>query len=735
MLSGIGRCWRKPLKMMRNRLSTFSVQKNHVMKWTEADEELWCRMYGNKPILPVYDKILIANRGEIACRIIRTCRRHGIKVVSVFSESDANALHVRMADEAVCIGGAASTDSYLQMDRIVDVCKLTSAQAVHPGYGFLSENTIFASKLEEANVDFIGPPSTAIQSMGDKLESKRIAMNANVNIVPGFDGILKDENDCINKGKEIGYPVMVKASAGGGGKGMRIANNESEVKEAYNLSKNEAKSSFGDDRLLIEKFVNNPRHIEFQILADKHGNVLHLNERECSIQRRNQKVVEEAPSPYLTEELRKAMGEQAIALAKEVGYCSAGTVEFLVDDKKNFYFLEMNTRLQVEHPITEAITGIDIVHEMLKISSGKKLEIEQKDVPIDGWAIECRVYAEDPTKQFGLPSIGRLHRYEEPKMLCRKSALIRCDSGVEEGSEISVHYDPMICKLVTHSNDRLSTIEEMKKALDKYVIHGVTHNISLLRDIIEQERFVSGDLTTSFLSDIYGDSFESTINLNNSESEYLISMAHAMYMDKLMELSHDKLTDIQLTMSPDSHLNSSNYLSNIRWISERKYEIELWKTNPSSNNLKLINKTLIDLNGITRSNILHQFNDNFIQLNFDDPIDISKISLSYRGAKYKFQPLTLLQKEMLNLLPEDVTEKAKIRATANLKNITAHMPGVVRSISVNDDDMVASGQQIIVIEAMKMQNAINSSVDSKVKKIHAKVGDAVAEGDLLVELE
>ncbi|XP_028836024.1 propionyl-CoA carboxylase alpha chain, mitochondrial isoform X3 [Denticeps clupeoides] len=451
-----------------------------------------------------FDKILIANRGEIACRVMKTCKKMGIKTVAVHSDVDANAVHVKMADEAVCVGPAPTSKSYLNMDAIMNAIRQTGAQAVHPGYGFLSENKEFAKRLAAEGVSFIGPDTHAIQAMGDKIESKLIAKAAKVNTIPGFDGVVKDADEAVRIANEIGYPVMIKASAGGGGKGMRIAWNDEETREGFRFSSQEAASSFGDDRLLIEKFIDNPRHIEIQVLADKHGNALWLNERECSIQRRNQKVVEEAPSTFLDPETRRAMGEQAVSLAKAVNYSSAGTVEFLVDSRKNFYFLEMNTRLQVEHPITECITGLDLVQQMIRIAKGFPLQHTQAEIPINGWAIESRVYAEDPYKSFGLPSIGRLSQYQEPLNLHN----VRVDSGIEEGSDISIYYDPMISKLVTYGATRAEALKKMEDALDNYVIRGVTHNIPLLREIIVHPRFISGDISTKFLPEVYPEGFK-----------------------------------------------------------------------------------------------------------------------------------------------------------------------------------------------------------------------------------
>ncbi|XP_048863085.1 propionyl-CoA carboxylase alpha chain, mitochondrial isoform X3 [Brienomyrus brachyistius] len=472
-----------------------------------------------------FDKILIANRGEIACRVMKTCKKMGIKTVAVHSDVDSSAVHVKMADEAICVGPAPSNKSYLNMDAIMKAIRQTRAQAVHPGYGFLSENKEFARRLAAEGVTFIGPDTHAIQAMGDKIESKLIAKKAKVNTIPGFDGVVKDAEEAVRIAGEIGYPVMIKASAGGGGKGMRIAWNDEETREGFRFSSQEAASSFGDDRLLIEKFIDNPRHIEIQVLADKHGNALWLNERECSIQRRNQKVVEEAPSTFLDPETRRAMGEQAVSLAKAVQYSSAGTVEFLVDSRKNFYFLEMNTRLQVEHPITECITGLDLVQEMIRVASGYTLRHKQADIPINGWAVESRVYAEDPYKSFGLPSIGRLSQYQEPVNLPQ----VRVDSGIQEGSDISIYYDPMISKLVTFGSTRAEALQRMVEALDSYVIRGVTHNIPLLREVITHPRFISGDISTKFLQEVYPEGFKGH-QLSDSERRELLATAASVFV-------------------------------------------------------------------------------------------------------------------------------------------------------------------------------------------------------------
>ncbi|XP_074048071.1 propionyl-CoA carboxylase alpha chain, mitochondrial isoform X3 [Macrotis lagotis] len=486
-----------------------------------------CRLssVGYDPNEKTFEKLLIANRGEIACRVIKTCKKMGIKTVAIHSDVDASSVHVKMADEAVCVGPAPTSKSYLNMDAIMEAIKKTRAQAVHPGYGFLSENKEFAKLLAAEGVTFIGPDTHAIQAMGDKIESKLLAKNAKVNTIPGFDGVVKDADEAVRIAREIGYPVMIKASAGGGGKGMRIAWEDEETRDGFRFSSQEAASSFGDDRLLIEKFIDNPRHIEIQVLADKHGNALWLNERECSIQRRNQKVVEEAPSTFLDPETRRAMGEQAVALARAVKYSSAGTVEFLVDSRKNFYFLEMNTRLQVEHPVTECITGLDLVQEMIRVAKGYPLRHKQADIPINGWAIECRVYAEDPYKSFGLPSIGRLSQYEEPLYLPG----VRVDSGIQPGSDISIYYDPMISKLISYGSNRTEALQRMDAALDSYVIRGVTHNIALLREVINHKRFIEGDINTKFLSDVYPDGFKGH-KLTQTEKQQLMAIASSLYV-------------------------------------------------------------------------------------------------------------------------------------------------------------------------------------------------------------
>uniref|UniRef100_A0A669EFU8 Propionyl-CoA carboxylase alpha chain, mitochondrial n=1 Tax=Oreochromis niloticus TaxID=8128 RepID=A0A669EFU8_ORENI len=620
------------------------------------------------PSEKTFDKILIANRGEIACRVIKTCKKMGIQTVAVHSDVDSSAVHVKMADEAVCVGSAPTSKSYLNMDAIMDAIRVTGAQAVHPGYGFLSENKEFAKRLAAEGVAFIGPDTHAIQAMGDKIESKLIAKAAKVNTIPGFDGVVKTAEEAVKIAQEIGYPVMIKASAGGGGKGMRIAWNDEETREGFRFSSQEAASSFGDDRLLIEKYIDNPRHIEIQVLADKHGNALWLNERECSIQRRNQKVVEEAPSTFLDPVTRRAMGEQAVQLAKAVQYSSAGTVEFLVDSKKNFYFLEMNTRLQVEHPITECITGLDLVEQMIRVAKGYQLQHTQDDIPINGWAIECRVYAEDPYKSFGLPSIGRLSQYQEPLDLDK----VRVDSGIQEGSDISIYYDPMISKLITYGATRAEALGRMEDALDNYVIRGVTHNIPLLREIITHPRFVSGHISTNFLPEVYPDGFKGH-QLEADAKRELLASAAVLYIA--------------------AELRSAK-------VEMDGAKVEVWGA------LNLASPLLpLTINGTQRM-----------------------LQVTHSYVLFKVRVLSKLAAELNSYMPEKVSED-----TSSI--LRSPMPGTVVAVSVKPGDTVAEGQEICVIEAMKMQNSLTAVKQAKVKSVHCKPGETVGEGDLLVELE
>ncbi|KAL4663757.1 hypothetical protein H8957_013524 [Semnopithecus entellus] len=674
---------------------------------------------GYDPNEKTFDKILIANRGEIACRVIKTCKKMGIKTVAIHSDVDASSVHVKMADEAVCVGPAPTSKSYLNVDAIMEAIKKTRAQAVHPGYGFLSENKEFARCLAAEDVIFIGPDTHAIQAMGDKIESKLLAKKAEVNTIPGFDGVVKDAEEAVRIAREIGYPVMIKASAGGGGKGMRIAWDDEETRDGFRLSSQEAASSFGDDRLLIEKFIDNPRHIEIQVLGDKHGNALWLNERECSIQRRNQKVVEEAPSIFLDAETRRAMGEQAVALARAVKYSSAGTVEFLVDSKKNFYFLEMNTRLQVEHPVTECITGLDLVQEMIRVAKGYPLRHKQADIPINGWAVECRVYAEDPYKSFGLPSIGRLSQYQEPLHLPG----VRVDSGIQPGSDISIYYDPMISKLITYGSDRTEALERMADALDNYVIRGVTHNIALLREVIINSRFVKGDISTKFLSDVYPDGFKGHM-LTKSEKNQLLAIASSLFVAFQLRAQHFQENSRMPIIKPDI----ANWELSIK-LHDKVHTVV------ASNSGSAF---LVEVDG-SKLNVTSTWNLALPLLSVS--VDGTQrtvqclsreaggnMSIQFLGTVYKVNILTKLAAELNTFMLEKVTED-----TSSV--LRSPMPGVVVAVSVKPGDTVAEGQEICVIEAMKMQNSMTAGKTGTVKSVHCQAGDTVGEGDLLVELE
>ncbi|XP_053471150.1 propionyl-CoA carboxylase alpha chain, mitochondrial isoform X1 [Ictalurus furcatus] len=671
------------------------------------------------PSEKTFDKILIANRGEIACRVIKTCKKMGIRTVAVHSDVDSSAVHVKMADEAVCVGPAPTSKSYLNMDAIMDAVRNTGAQAVHPGYGFLSENKEFARRLASVGVAFIGPDTHAIQAMGDKIESKLIAKAAKVNTIPGFDGVVKNAEEAVKIAQEIGYPVMIKASAGGGGKGMRIAWNDEETREGFRFSSQEAASSFGDDRLLIEKYIDNPRHIEIQVLADKHGNALWLNERECSIQRRNQKVVEEAPSTFLDPATRRAMGEQAVSLAKAVKYSSAGTVEFLVDSTKNFYFLEMNTRLQVEHPITECITGLDLVQQMIRVAKGYELKHKQEDIPINGWAIESRVYAEDPYKSFGLPSIGRLSQYEEPVNL----AGVRVDSGIQEGSDISIYYDPMISKLVTYGATRAEALKKMEDALDNYVIRGVTHNIPLLREIIVHPRFISGDISTNFLPEVYPDGFKGH-PLTAGEQRELLAAASALYV--ATQLRSQRFLGQQRVSNTSQERKS--------W--ELCVELEtgahmLFVTRSGTNYTVEIDGEKVDVSGewnLASVLLPLTINGNHRVLQCLSRNAAGEITLQYLGTSFKLRVLSKLAASLSKHMPEKVPEDSS-------SILRSPMPGTVVAVSVKAGDTVAEGQEICVIEAMKMQNSMTAAKTAKVKSVHCKAGETVGDGDLLVELE
>uniref|UniRef100_A0A8D0RB16 Propionyl-CoA carboxylase alpha chain, mitochondrial n=1 Tax=Sus scrofa TaxID=9823 RepID=A0A8D0RB16_PIG len=650
-----------------------------------------------------FDKILIANRGEIACRVIKTCKKMGIKTVAVHSDVDASSVHVTMADEAVCVGPAPTSKSYLNMDAIMEAVRTTRAQAVHPGYGFLSENKEFAKCLAAEGVIFIGPDTHAIQAMGDKIESKLLAKKAKVNTIPGFDGVVKDADEAVRIAREIGYPVMIKASAGGGGKGMRIAWDDEETRDGFRFSSQEAASSFGDDRLLIEKFIDNPRHIEIQVLGDKHGNALWLNERECSIQRRNQKVVEEAPSLFLLHESKRKLEKEVLFLPKIQNYSSSNSVAFLLDYYRNSIILLLNKRFMVEHPVTECITGLDLVQEMIRVAKGYPLRHRQADIPINGWAVECRVYAEDPYKSFGLPSIGRLSQYQEPIHLPG----VRVDSGIQPGSDISIYYDPMISKLITYGSNRMEALKRMENALDNYVIRGVTHNIALLREVIINSRFVEGDINTKFLSDVYPDGFKGH-KLTEDERNQLLAIASSLFVAS--QLRAQRFQEPENSRVPIIKPQVANWELSIR-LHDEVHTVTASNSGPTFS---------VEVDG-SKLNVTSTWN-------LASPLLSVSIDGTQRTIQYKVHILTKLAAELNKFMLEKAAED-----TSSI--LHSPMPGVVVAVSVKPGDLVAEGQEICVIEAMKMQNSMTAGKTGKVKSVHCKAGDTVGEGDLLVELE
>ena len=666
----------------------------------------------------MFDKILIANRGEIACRVIKTARKMGIKTVAVYSDADRNALHVEMADEAVHIGPPPANQSYIVIDKIMDAIKQTGAQAVHPGYGFLSENPKFAQALEAAGVAFIGPPVSAIESMGDKITSKKIAQEAGVNTVPGYMGLIADADEAVKISNEIGYPVMIKASAGGGGKGMRIAWNDAEAREGFQSSKNEAANSFGDDRIFIEKFVTQPRHIEIQVLADAHGNCIYLNERECSIQRRNQKVVEEAPSPFLDAATRKAMGEQSCALAKAVGYASAGTVEFIVDGDRNFYFLEMNTRLQVEHPVTELITGVDLVEQMIRVANGEPLSITQDDVKINGWAIENRLYAEDPYRGF-LPSIGRLTRYRPPAEFASDTQVVRNDTGVFEGGEISMYYDPMIAKLCTWGPTRLEAIEHMRIALDRFELEGIGHNLPFLAAVMDHPKFISGDMTTAFIAEEYPEGFT---GVELAEADLRRIAASCAAMNRVAEI---RRTQVSGRMDNHERRVGDDWVVQLQGHS---YPVTI-KADHSGSTVTFADGASMRVEGDWTPG------DQLADMSVDGAalvMKVGKISGGFRirnrGADLKVHVRTPRQAElavhMIEKVPPDTS-----------KLLLCPMPGLIVKVDVEVGQEVQEGQTLCTVEAMKMENILRAERKGIVSKIKAAAGDSLAVDDVIMEFE
>ncbi|MCE8537272.1 acetyl/propionyl/methylcrotonyl-CoA carboxylase subunit alpha [Ruegeria pomeroyi] len=681
----------------------------------------------------MFNKILIANRGEIACRVIKTARKMGISTVAIYSDADKQALHVQMADEAVHIGPPPANQSYIVIDKVMSAIKETGAQAVHPGYGFLSENSKFAEALEAAGVIFVGPPKGAIEAMGDKITSKKIAQEANVSTVPGYMGLIEDADEAVKISNEIGYPVMIKASAGGGGKGMRIAWNDQEAREGFQSSKNEAANSFGDDRIFIEKFVTQPRHIEIQVLCDSHGNGIYLGERECSIQRRNQKVVEEAPSPFLDEATRRAMGEQAVALAKAVGYASAGTVEFIVDGDKNFYFLEMNTRLQVEHPVTELITGVDLVEQMIRVAAGEPLSITQDDVKLTGWAIENRLYAEDPYRGF-LPSIGRLSRYRPPAetaagpMLVNGKwqgdaptgeAAVRNDTGVYEGGEISMYYDPMIAKLCTWAPTRAAAIEAMRIALDSFEVEGIGHNLPFLSAVMDHPKFISGDMTTAFIAEEYPEGFEG-VTLPETDLRRVAAAAAAMH--RVAEIRRTRVSGRM-----DNH--------------ERRVGTEWVVTLQGADFPATIaadhdgSTVTFDDGSAMRVTSDWTPGDQLANLMVDGAplvLKVGKISGGFRirtrGADLKVHVRTPRQAELARLMPEKLPPDTS-------KMLLCPMPGLIVKVDVEVGQEVQEGQALCTVEAMKMENILRAEKKGVVAKINAGAGDSLAVDDVIMEFE
>ena len=661
----------------------------------------------------MFDKILIANRGEIACRVIKSARNMGIKTVAVYSDADSNALHVQMADEAIHIGPSASTQSYLLKDKILQACKDTGAQAVHPGYGFLAENAEFCNSLATAGIAFIGPKARAIEAMGDKITSKKLADEAGVNTIPGCADVLRDGDHAVKVANEIGYPVMLKATAGGGGKGMRMARNDEECRDGFERAANEARSSFGDDRMFAEKFIEEPRHIEIQIIADRHGNMVHLNERECSLQRRHQKVIEEAPSPFLDEVTRKKMGEQAIALARAVDYESAGTVEFIVDNQRNFYFLEMNTRLQVEHPVTELITGIDLVELMIRVADGDELPITQADVGINGWAIESRVYAEDPFRNF-LPSTGRLVYYRPPA----EDDHVRVDTGVFEGGEVSMYYDPMIAKLITYGTDRDEAAAHMRSALDRFIIRGVSSNLNFLSALMVHPRFLEGNISTNMIGEEYPDGF-SPADIPHENPAIIITVAASM-----LRGHRDRAAQIDGQLSDHEHRVPEDW---VVVMNNEHHPVSVVPANGGHNVAFDGNIYAVRSNWEFGQHLFHG------TINGEEVfVQVERVDQTYRlfhgGSQANVMILTPRVAELLQYMP--------VKAPPDMsKYLLSPMPGLLVSLAVAKGDAVSAGKELAVIEAMKMENALHAERDGIVARINYEVGASLAVGDKILELE
>ena len=654
----------------------------------------------------MFKKILIANRGEIACRVIKTARKMGIATVAVYSDADARALHVDMADEKLHIGPPPAAQSYLLIEKIVEACQKTGAEAVHPGYGFLSERSAFPKALAAAGITFIGPNPGAIDAMGDKIESKKAAAAAKVSTVPGYMGIIEDADEAVRIAGDIGYPVMIKASAGGGGKGMRIAYSESEVKEGFIRAKSEAKSSFGDDRVFIEKFILNPRHIEIQVLGDKHGNVIYLGERECSIQRRNQKVIEEAPSPLLDEKTRQAMGEQAVALARAVNYDSAGTVEFVAGQDRSFFFLEMNTRLQVEHPVTELVTGIDLVEQMIRVAAGEELKIRQEDVTLKGWAVESRIYAEDPYRNF-LPSTGRLVKYRPPAERSSHGITIRNDTGVFEGGEISIYYDPMIAKLCTHAPTRSEAITAMAGALDAFYIEGIQHNVPFLSAIMENPRWQSGALSTGFIAEEFPGGFtghEVTAEIKETLAGVAAILDHIENRRKRLINGQMTGNGVHFTRSRMVKLGKDWVPVTISPETDAQADAAGWTPGAPVFSADLGKGTVT----VQVKRILNGYR------------------LSYRGVVLDAHVYTAREAELVKLMPEKA-------AADTSKKLLCPMPGLVIAIPAVVGQEVKAGEPLAIVEAMKMENILRAERDVTVKAINARQGDSLQVDAIIME--
>jgi len=664
----------------------------------------------------MFRKILVANRGEIACRVIRTCHAMDIKTVAVFSDADNDALHVQMADEAVNIGPALSTKSYLSIEKIVRAAQRTKVDAVHPGYGFLSENKEFRRALTKAGIVFIGPNARAIEAMGDKIAAKKIARKAGVKIIPGYIGVIKDYEEAIQISRDIGYPVMLKASAGGGGKGMRVATSDAEVEEGFERATSEARSSFGDERVFIEKFIEEPRHIEIQILSDKRGHTIYLGERECSIQRRHQKVIEEAPSPFLDERTRRSMGRQAVALAKAVKYVSAGTVEFIVDAQRKFYFLEMNTRLQVEHPVTELVTGLDLVEWMIRIAAGEKLALKQSSVRLNGSAIESRIYAEDPYRDF-LPSTGRLVSYLPPT----ESKNVRVDSGVCSGGEISMYYDPMMAKLCTWGKTRSAAITQMRRALDAYYIRGVSHNIPFVAAVMRNKRFVRSDLSTNFITEEYPNGF-SGVEIASEDRNIFIAVAgwiHNSYADRSANISgqlmgHGTSTHRHWIVCLNGKYHAASVVVN--------------GTGTSSGTLKIGRSSFQIESNWTYGAPLFEGSINGIAI----CVQVDRLGIGYRlfrgGSEAEATVYTIREAELQSLMPQKPLQDFS-------KYLMAPMPGLLVSVQVEEGQTFKAGDSLAMIEAMKMENTLRAERDGVVKKVSEQPGASVAVDQIIIEFE